>query len=162
MATLRICTVVAAVALVLTGRVAGDPATKATPVAVIVAKSSKVAALTSAELKRIFTGESLTGGGSGKLVPFNQSPSSALRVAFDRGILGMTAGEVGRFWVDRKVRGQTGAPRALASSVQVVKVVAKFPNAIGYVPVSEVTAEVKVIAIDGGRPGDDDYPLWTK
>jgi ABC-type phosphate transport system substrate-binding protein len=159
---LRIPTVVAVFAMVLAGRVAGDPAPKAEPIAVIVGRDSKVAGLSSNELKRVFTGENLTGGGSGKLVPFNQNPSSVPRVAFDRAVLVMTPGEVGRFWVDRKVRGQTGAPRALASSAQVVKVVAKFPNAIGYVPIGEVTGDVKVIAVDGARPGDDDYTLWTK
>lgn len=141
--------------------VLADPAKQPVAVAVVVAKGSKVTAMTSAELKRAFTGDAVSIAGT-RLAPFNLSPSSGPRVGFDRAVLGMTADEVGRFWVDRKVRGQTGAPRALASTSQVLKVVAKFPGAIGYVPVNEVAGDVQVITVDGARPGDEDYPIWSR
>jgi ABC-type phosphate transport system substrate-binding protein len=161
MRALNLAILVSAITLAVTDEPAhGDQARKPVAIAVIVAKSSKITGMSANDLKRAFTGETVSAGG-GRLVPFNQNPSSGPRAAFDRVVLRMTADEVGRFWVDRKIRGETGAPRALASSAQTVKVVAKFPNAIGYVPVDEVTADVKVIAVDGDLPGDDNYTLWT-
>ena len=49
--------------------------------------------------------------------------------------------------------------RALPSSAYVLKVVAKFPGAIGYLPAGQVTSAVKVIAIDGLLPSSAGYPL---
>ena len=143
--------------LVVAGSAAEAAADKArTPLAVVVAKGSKITGLSRADLRRCFTGTPVTSGGS-RLIPFNYAPGSAERTAFDRGVLGMSPDEAGRFWIDRKVRGQSSAPRTLPSAAYVVKVVAKFPGAISYVPADQVTADVKVIAIDGLRPGDAGY-----
>jgi hypothetical protein len=147
------------VLLALAATVGADGARR--PVAVIVAKGSKVTELSRAELKRAFSGDAVSVGGV-RIIPFNHSPSSAPRVAFDRAILGMVADEVGRYWIDRKIRGQSGAPRVLATTAIVLKVVAKFPGAIAYLPADEVTADVQVIAIDGVRPSQAGYPIEIK
>jgi hypothetical protein len=130
-------------------------------VVVVVAKGSKIDGISHADLRRAFTGTAVTADG-GRLVPFNYSPASFERAKFDRAILGMAPDEAGRFWVDRKVRGQSGPPRALPSSALVAKVVAKFPGAIGYLPADQVTADLKVIAIGGLLPTDAGYPLRGK
>jgi len=138
--------------------VADEPAVT---LVVVVAKDAKVTSLSRADLKRAFSGEATTAGGV-RLVPFNLPPSSDERARFDRIILGMAPSAVGRYWVDRKIRGGSGAPRALPSATYVVKVVAKFPGAIGYLPASQVTSGVKVIAIDGDLPGQAGYPLGAR
>lgn len=125
---------------------------------VVVAKGSAVKALSRSELKRIFLGETVSVGGA-TLVPFNSAPGAPPRVAFDQEILGMSAAEVGRYWVDRKVRGQSGAPRSLPSMAHVLKVVAKFPGAISYVPADQLNAGVQPVAIDGVAHTDAKYPL---
>ena len=130
----------------------------APPLVVVVAKTSKITSLSKAELKRAFSGEPVTAGGA-RLVPFNLGPAAPERVHFDRAILGMSASAVGRYWVDRRIRGGSGAPRALPSGAYVVKVVAKFPGAIGYLPANQVTSAVKVIAIDGVSPTAAGYSL---
>jgi hypothetical protein len=117
---------------------------------VVVAKGSKVRSLTKTELKRCFTGEPVVIEGQ-RLYPFNFPPSSAERIAFDRAVLGMSPDEAGRFWVDRKIRGQSEPPRSLPSATHVTKIVTKFAGAIGYLPADQVTGDVMVIDIDGVR-----------
>jgi hypothetical protein len=117
---------------------------------VVVAKGSKVRSLTRAELKRCFTGEPVVIEGQ-RLHPFNFPPSSAERIAFDRAVLGMSPDEAGRFWVDRKIRGQSEPPRSLPSIAHVTKIVTKFAGAIGYLPADQVSADVMVIDIEGVR-----------
>jgi hypothetical protein len=140
------------------------PAARATaddspqPLVVVVATSSKLTGLSRADLKRCFAGEAVTAGGT-RLIPFNLGPAAAERIRFDRVILGMSPSAIGRYWIDRRIRGGGGAPRALPSNAYVVKVVGKFPGAIGYLPADQVTSAVKVIAIDGLLPTNAGYPL---
>jgi hypothetical protein len=128
---------------------------------VIVAKGSKVTGLSRAELRRAFSGDAVVVSGD-RLVPFNFSPGSPERIAFDRSILGLSPEDVGRFWVDRKIRGESQPPRALANASLVVRIVARFPGAIGYVPTDQVTDDVVAVAVDGVPPSSPDYPTTIK
>jgi hypothetical protein len=74
----------------------------------------------------------------------------------------MSDDEVGRFWVDRKIRGQGEPPRALPSPAHVVKVVAKFPAAISYIAVDKITPDVKPVKIDGMAYTDPGYALVAR
>lgn len=125
---------------------------------VVVAKGSRLTSISRSDLKRCFLGEHVTVGDKA-LVPFNSEPGTPARAAFDAAILGMTPAQVGRFWVDRKVRGQAPPPRTLPSLAHVVKVVAKFPNAISYVPADKLTPELQAVAIDGVAHTDARYAL---
>lgn len=125
---------------------------------VVVAKGSGVTNLSRSDLRRCFLSEPVSAGGK-QLVPFNASPNSRERTAFDRAVLGMSPDEVGRFWIDRKVRGQSAAPRSLPSNAHIAKVAAKFPGAISYLPVDALTADVQAVAIDGVAYTDPRYGL---
>jgi hypothetical protein len=137
---------VLAIALATLGRPAGADPRRA--LVVVVAKDSKITGLSHAALRRCFKGETVEVDDL-RLAPFNFAPGSSERIDFDRAVLGMSPEEVGRFWVDRKIRGQSPPPRALPSATYMAKIVARFPGAIGYLPADQVTAELKVIAIDG-------------
>jgi len=128
---------------------------------VIVAKGSKVTGLSRAELRRAFSGDAVVVDGD-RLVPFNYTPGSPERVAFDRAILGLSPEEVGRFWVDRKIRGESQPPRALANASLVIRIVARFPGAIGYIPADQVTDDVVAVTVDGVPPSSPDYPIAIK
>ena len=125
---------------------------------VVVAKGSKLKSISRSELKRCFLGDPITVGDK-TLVPFNSQPSTPSRTAFDQAVLGMSPSEVGRFWVDRKIRGQSSAPRSLPSVGHVMKVVAKFPNAIGYVTADQLTPALQPVAVDGVAYTDDRYAM---
>ena len=128
---------------------------------VVVAKGSKVTTVSRSELKRLFSGDTLVVNGD-RLAPFNYPAGTPERIAFDRVILGMSPEEVGRFWVDRKIRGESQAPRSLPSALHVTKIVAKFPSAISYVPADQITADLVPVAIDGVLPSMAGYPIKVK
>jgi hypothetical protein len=140
----------------LTGLASAD----AKKLVVVVAKTSSVTSVSRLELKRSFLGEPITIG-SVRLVPFNAEPRSDTRAGFDLTVFGMTPDQIGRFWVDRKVRGQGAAPRSLPP-IHLAKVIAKFPGAIGYLRVDQLTADVKVIKVDGLAYDDPRYTIMTR
>lgn len=127
---------------------------------VVVAKGSSLTNIATSDLKRCFVGDPVSAGGK-QLVPFNAEARTPERSGFDRVVLGMSPDEAGRFWVDRKVRGQLTAPRALPSTQYIVKVVAKFPGAIGYVPVDQLTPELQPVSLDGVAYTSAAYALVT-
>jgi hypothetical protein len=127
---------------------------------VVVARGSAVTDISRTDLKRCFFNDTVSVKGT-TLVPFNAQPSTAERGGFDRAVLGMSPDQAGRFWVDRKVRGQGGPPRSLPSNTYIAKVVAKFPGAIGYLPVDQLTADVQPVAVDGVPYTDPRYGITT-
>jgi hypothetical protein len=128
---------------------------------VVVAKGSSVTNISRSDLKRCFTGETVSAGDK-TLVPFNAAPNTPERSGFDKAVLGMSPDEVGRFWVDRKVRGQSAAPRSLPSAAHIAKVAAKFPGAIGYLPADQMTSDIQAVAIDGVPYTDAHYDIVTQ
>lgn len=128
---------------------------------VVVAKGSSVTNISRGDLKRAFMGDSVSAGGK-TLVPFNASTGTPERSGFDKAVLGMSPEEVGRFWVDRKVRGQSAAPRSLPSPAHIAKVAAKFPGAIGYLTEDQMTPEIQPVAVDGVAYTDGKYNIVTQ
>lgn len=151
---MRIACLVLCLLALLGGRALADDK----KLVVVVARGSSVTNLSRGELRRCFLSEPVSAGGK-PLVPFNASPNTPERIAFDRAVLGMSPDEVGRFWIDRKVRGQSAAPRSLPSNAHIAKVAAKFPGAIGYLPADALTADVQAVAIDGVPYTDARYTL---
>jgi hypothetical protein len=126
--------------------------------AIVVARDSSIVGMSFYDLKRAFMGESTAVSGA-RLVPLNFTPNSRERIAFDTAVLKMSPEEVARYWIDRKIRGLPGSPRAVAPVDVLMKVVSRLPGAVSYVDVRDVSADVKVISIDGKLPSDPGYPL---
>lgn len=97
-----------------------------------------------------------------RIVPLNRPARSRERIAFDRAVLELSPSEVGRYWVDREVRGQRGPPRAFARAGTIAKLVAKFPRAIGYMRADQMPKWVRAVAISGRAYTDPRYPLWVE
>jgi hypothetical protein len=137
---------------------AGPASADGKKLVIVVAKGSSLTNISRSELKRCFLGEPVSGGGK-TLVPFNATPSSPDRAGFDKAVLGMSPDEVGRFWIDRKVRGQSGAPRSLPSAAHMAKVAAKFPGAIGYLPADQMTSDIQAVSVDDVPYTDPRYDI---
>src|SRR5262245_4601652 len=86
-----------------------------------------------------------------KLVPLNQPPGTPVRVAFDRIVLGMDPDQVGRYWIDRRMRGEGSAPRSVDSPLLLQRLVAKLPGAVAYLKTEPLMEQVRALRIDG-RP----------
>ena len=141
----------------------GEPCASAsaskTALAIVTQKASSIDSLTLRELKRLYTGEQVVSPDGKRIVPLNHAPKSPERVEFERIVLGMSPDEVGRFWIDRKIRGQPGPPKSVPSVELLRRVVASLLGAIVYLKLADVSRDLKVIKVDGKGPGDPGYPL---
>jgi hypothetical protein len=127
------------------------------PLAVVVAKNSPLSEMSFHELKRLYLGDAVSGPNGRKLIPLAQHAGSKDRLGFDRSVLGMSAEAVARYWIDRKIRGQPGAPKAVDSVDVLKRVVGNVEGSVGYLRADQVRGDVKVLRIDGKSPGEVGY-----
>jgi hypothetical protein len=127
--------------------------------AVIVAANSSVNALSFYELKLMYKGNRVMLPGGQPAVPLNRGAGSPERSGFDQSVLGMSPKEASQYWIDRRIRGQSGAPKAVDPGDLAAKVVARLDGSVAYVRPEQVTSDVKVVAIDGKKPGSSGYPV---
>jgi hypothetical protein len=127
--------------------------------AVFVAKGSSLQSLKMNELRRIFTNADDSGFSGQRSVPFNHTARSNDRIGFDQTVLRMSPEEVSRFWIDRKIRGLPGPPRAVDSLSQLLRLVSHTSAGVGYARPNQLTKEVRVVRIDGKLPNEAGYPL---
>jgi hypothetical protein len=127
--------------------------------AIIVSPSSKLTNISLSDLRRVFESERLTDPDGNKLIALNHPPKTADRVGFDLVVLRMDSEAVGRFWIDRKIRGGSGPPRTVESLATLRRVVEKLPGAIGYIRPGQLSNEVRAVRVDGKLPEDAGYPV---
>jgi ABC-type phosphate transport system substrate-binding protein len=121
-------------------------------IAVIVNRSNGVAAMSRSQLGAIFKAKSSQFPGGARATPVNLPPESPTRRAFDSAVLGLSPDEVERFWVDSKIRSGVGSPPKLPGPAALVRFVSANESGIGYVPSSEVSDAVRVVArVRGGE-----------
>ena len=78
------------------------------------------------------------------IIPLNLPPQAALRARFSERVLDQAETRLADYWNRQYFHGIL-PPATLASTQAVLRYVAADPNAIGYVPVSEVDASVRVV-----------------
>jgi hypothetical protein len=128
------------------------------PLAVIVGESSPLTDISKSSLRRAFLSEPTVVAGV-KLLPLNQNPGTPERTRFDSAILDLQPEAMSRFWIDQRIRAQGSPPRAIPSVAVLGKLLAHLPGAIAYVKSTDVPAGVKVLTIDGKKPGQPGYPI---
>jgi hypothetical protein len=131
------------------------------PLTVVMAASAGIANIELGTLRRAFSGYPTELQGK-RLIPFNHAVGAVERVQFDKLVLGFTPDQVGRYWIDQKVRQGSLAPRTLPPEM-VVRVVASLTGAISYVytPAKNLPTEARALTVDGKAAGAPDYPLLT-
>jgi len=127
--------------------------------AVVVGKNSALSDVSIQHLKNLYRGDQLTDPDGKRLIPFSLVPGSPERVGFDRAVLGWSPDEVSGYWIDRRIRGQSGPPRSVDSSDLMQRIVAKLEGAIGYVRAADLRDYAKVLRVDGKLPTDPGYPI---
>lgn len=127
-------------------------------IVVIVAATFSLRDVSQSLVRRIFLGEPTVHQGT-KIVPITAPTGDQLRIAFDRLALGFSPADSGRYWVDRRIRGQGLPPRSVPNQALVRAVVAKLPGAVGYISASQLDPSVRALSIDGLSHTDAKYPL---
>lgn len=113
---------------------------------IIVNPANNAASVSSAELKRIYTGKINQLGGQ-KLVPINLADSDPLFGDFASKIVKMSGPEFKQFWVEAQIKGEGTAPMVQRNSAAAKMIVATIPGAIAYVDAAVVDATVKKVDI---------------
>jgi hypothetical protein len=129
------------------------------PLVVVVARNSPIEHLSRFELKKLYMGANLQAPGGERVLAFHQMYSAPDRVAFEHSVLGMAPDELARYWIDRKIRGESGAPHVVGSPELLQRVVSRLSYSVGYVRLDQVGPELRVLPIDGILPGSAGYPV---
>jgi hypothetical protein len=129
----------------------------ARPLLVVVGHATGLTDISSALLRRAFEGYPAEYQPGKRLLPLNHPTSSSERQRFDRVVLGLNPDEVGRFWVDQRIRSAGQPPRTLPSPELAVRVVLSFAGAITYTTADMVKPGLNVLKIDGRAPTDPSY-----
>jgi hypothetical protein len=120
--------------------------------AVIVHVSNPIVRLSADELESIFRSSRRYWENGSAIISYNLPLKSDERSAFDRAVLRMDPDEVVRFWIDRRVRGESPPPRQAPDASIMLRLVSKLEGGVGYVPSTLVDTSVKVAArIENGK-----------
>jgi ABC-type phosphate transport system substrate-binding protein len=129
-------------------------------VAIVVHSQVRVDDLSFADLRRIFLGEQQFWPDRSKVTLLVRAPTAHERsVVLDR-IYKMDEDRFRQYWIGKMFRAEVAAgPKIVYSSDMALNLIAAIKGSITFVPTSAVTADVKVLRIDGKLPSDPGYPL---
>lgn len=113
---------------------------------VIVNKSSNITSVSTAELKRLYTGKLDQIAGS-KTKPINLALDNPAAVAFLKNNLGMEVADYKSFWLAEQVRGGSSAPGIQKTTEGMIAFISTNNNAIGYVPAGTSVDAVKTVTV---------------
>ena len=139
----------AAVVCFATFVAAGAPSLAAAPedsILVIVNANSPVEKLSGYEIEALFTRSQTRWSDGTPVHPFSFPSGSPARELFDRVVLRLNADQVGRFWLDRRIRGLGMPPKQVPTSGLMLQIVANLPGAVGYVPGARARPGVRIAA----------------
>lgn len=139
---------IAIIGLLAAGLSAPARALPSLDLAVIVNLQTRVSHMSAVEMETMFTRTQTRWSDGTPIVPINAPPGTDARIAFDHAVLRLDPDDVGRFWIDRRIRGLGLPPRHLGEPGSVLRVVEKLSGAIAYVPesVAASSGRVKVVA----------------
>ena len=108
---------------------------------------SPINTLTQAQVRMIYLKKKRFWGEI-KLVALNLPPQDLLRKTFENEILKMNSTQLDSYWIKQHYRGYR-PPYRVESIESMILFIKKVEGAIGYIPVSKVDKDLKVIYRDG-------------
>ena len=132
-------------------------------VAVIVHKSNPISTLSMIQLRKIVLAQEAKWPSGGKILVWMTSPGQPERASTLKIVCGMSETDYTLHFMHASFNGDGGdPPKAGGSGAQVRQSIAGAANGVGFIWASQVDDSVKVIAIDGARPGQPTYKLKPK
>lgn len=128
--------------------------------AIVVHKNTAVENLSMSELRNIFRANQQFWPNRSRIVLLVRAAQSDERDYVLNNIYEMTEDEFRRYWIAKMFRAEvpTG-PKVVFSTGMTLDLVVAIPNSISFMRADNVTADVKVVRIDGKLPGEEGYPL---
>lgn len=116
-------------------------------VAVVSAKNPVTTTLSNNQVVDIFLGKVNRFPDGSPAVPIDQAEGSPVRDEFYLKFTGKSPAQLKAHWSKIIFTGRGKPPREVANSIEVKKLLAKEPNAIGYIEQSLVDSSVKVLLV---------------
>jgi hypothetical protein len=157
--TLRTALAVALLALAAVWPLHGSAVRAAgKPLLVVVAAASPIKDIELATLRRAFEGGAAEVGGK-RLIPINHPAGTPLRNAFDKQVLGLNPADVGKFWIEKRIRDEGSPPKTVPSPELAVRIAGSLPGAVTYTTQELLGASVRALTVGGKAAGAAGYPL---
>ncbi|MFT5592613.1 MAG: ABC-type phosphate transport system substrate-binding protein [Oceanicoccus sp.] len=115
-------------------------------IAVVVHPSNSASTLDAATIQLLFLGKLNAFPDGQKSIPLSLSDSHPIRLEFNSSVLKKTEGQYKAFWSKMMFTGKGIPPKEQPSGKEILDLVSKNPNMIGYMDASEVDGSVKVVA----------------
>jgi ABC-type phosphate transport system substrate-binding protein len=132
-------------------------------IAVIVNLSNPISGLTMVQLRKMVLAQEGKWPGGGKIVLWMTAPGQPERANALKLVCGMTETDFTLHFMHASFNGDSGdPPKTAGSAAQVRQSVAGSANGLGFISAAQVDDSVKVVAIDGNRPGQATYKLKVK
>jgi hypothetical protein len=140
---------------------ANPPATVAQTVdiAVVVNEKNPVKNLTSQEVRKMFAGDRRYWPGGLPIKLFVRAPGARERTLLLK-LLGMSESEYKNYWAAKVFRGDIQSePLALFSNGMQREAIGAYPGAVALVSAEDLKPGMKVVRVEGRRPGEPGYPF---
>jgi len=111
----------------------------------VIAHPSQNLTVSPDELERIFLGKLKQVDGQ-SIVPINLKMGSPVRKDFNEKVLGKTESQLKSYWSRLVFTGKAQPPKDVESESEMLELIARNPNMVGYIDKSNLTPAVKLIA----------------
>ena len=128
-------------------------------VVVIAHKNSPVSNISSASLSNLYLGEINKLSNGTKVIPLDLKKGNEAKEIFYEAIFGKSVTKMQGYWMEKLLTGRGKPPKSFSSEEGLLREVASDISAIGYVSISNVNGDVKVLTLDGAKPGENGYKL---
>lgn len=136
------------------------PRPAAAQIAIVTHPDTPVEDLSFVELRRVFLGERQFWSDGSRITLLVRAPVARERDIVLNKIYRMGEAEFKQYWIAKVFRAEVSSkPKIVYSTGMTQQLVTALPGAIGFLPASETVGGMKVVRINGKRPGDPDYPL---
>jgi len=129
-------------------------------VALIVHPANPLSDLSWASVIKIFRVEQQHWNSGGRIYLILQQFGTPEKEIVLRRVYRMKDAELKQFWLGKLFRGEIASfPRVAHSSADARRIVAQAPHALSFIDASTADRTVKVLRVDGRRPGEPGYVL---
>ncbi|AIY66600.1 type 2 periplasmic-binding domain-containing protein [Pseudoalteromonas piratica] len=111
----------------------------------VVVHPSNANAIDASDIKKIFTGKAKSFADGSKALPITQADGNPVTDEFNQNVLNKSSSQLKAYWSKLVFTGKGTPPEEAANDAEVINLVSKNPNLIGFVSQGSADGSVKVV-----------------
>ncbi|MCF6457351.1 phosphate ABC transporter substrate-binding protein [Pseudoalteromonas sp. MMG024] len=111
----------------------------------VIVHPSNANAIEAGDIKKIFTGKAKSFADGSKALPITQADGNPITDEFNQNVLNKSSSQLKAYWSKLVFTGKGTPPEEAANDAEVVSLVSKNPNLIGFVTKGSADGSVKVV-----------------